>query len=127
VLANDGEIIVLGGLISDNVTESEQRVPILGSIPLIGNLFKTRSSTKDKTNLMVFLRPKILVNAEQMAVETEAKYNYIRSLQTQQGGKVSLIPGERQPTLPDLKTLTPAAPPAEVPPEAAPPPKDPGR
>lgn len=149
VLANDGEIIVLGGLISDNVTESEQRVPILGSIPLIGNLFKTRSSTKDKTNLMVFLRPKILVNAEQMAVETEAKYNYIRSLQTQQGGKVSLIPGERQPTLPDLKTLTPAAapaetpkmraargkpepvppgaPPAEAPPEATTPPKDPGR
>ena len=116
VLAQDGEIIVLGGLISDNVTESEQRVPILGSIPWLGNLFKTRSSTKDKTNLMVFLRPKILVNAEQMATETEAKYNYIRNLQSNQGGKVQMIPSEHQPMLPDLKTLQPsAAPPAETP------------
>ncbi len=115
VLANDGEIIVLGGLISDNVTESEQRVPILGSIPWLGNLFKTRSTTKDKTNLMVFLRPKILINAEQMATETEAKYNYIRNLQTKQGGKVQMIPGEHQPTLPDLNSLEPRPPPAETP------------
>jgi len=116
VLANDGEIIVLGGLISDNVTESEQRVPVLGAIPILGNLFKTRSSTKDKTNLMIFLRPKILVNAEQMASETEAKYNYIRHIQTQQNGKVQMIPSERQPMLPDLKTLQPSpAPPAETP------------
>jgi general secretion pathway protein D len=116
VLANDGEIIVLGGLISDNVTESEQRVPVLGAIPILGNLFKTRSSTKDKTNLMIFLRPKILVNAEQMASETEAKYNYIRHIQTQQNGKVQMIPSERQPMLPDLKTLQPPpSPPAETP------------
>jgi general secretion pathway protein D len=115
VLAQDGEIIVLGGLISDNVTESEQRVPFLGSIPILGNLFKTRSSTKEKTNLMVFLRPKILVNAEQMATETEAKYNYIRSIQMKQNGKVQLIPDERQPSLPDLKSIQPRPPPAETP------------
>ena len=116
VLAQDGEIIVLGGLISDTVTESEQRVPILGSIPWLGNLFRTRSSDKTKTNLMVFLRPKILVNADQMATETAAKYNYMRAIQSQQGGKVQMIPGEHQPVLPDLKTLQPsAAPPAETP------------
>ena len=115
VLANDGEIIVLGGLISDTVTESEQRVPLLGSIPLLGNLFRTRTSTKDKTNLMVFLRPKILVSAEQMATETDAKYNYIRNLQKARGGKIELMPSEHQPALPDLQSLAPRAPPAETP------------
>jgi general secretion pathway protein D len=116
VLAQDGEMIVLGGLISDNVTESEQRVPILGSIPWLGNLFKTRSSTKDKTDLMIFLRPKILVNREQMATETEAKYNYIRNIQTHQNGKVMMMPDARQPMLPDLKTLQPSGePPPETP------------
>ena len=115
VLANDGEIIVLGGLISDNVTESEQRVPFLGSIPGLGNLFKTRSSSKTKTNLMLFLRPKILVNAEQMATETEAKYNYIRSQQAGATSKVQMMPGEHQPVLPELSTLQQRPPPAETP------------
>ena len=115
VLANDGEIIVLGGLISDTVTESEQRVPLLGAIPVLGNLFRTRSSTKDKTNLMVFLRPKILVNAEQMATETDAKYNYIRDLQRSRSGRIELMPGEHQPALPDLQSLAPRPPPAETP------------
>ncbi len=118
VLAQDGEMIVLGGLISDNVTESEQRVPILGSIPWLGNLFKTRSSTKDKTDLMIFLRPKILVNREQMASETEAKYNYIRNIQTHQNGKVMMMPDARQPMLPDLKTLQPTGVPAVETPKA---------
>ena len=108
VLANDGEIIVLGGLISDSVTEGEQHVPFLGSIPLIGNLFKTRSTAKEKTNLMVFLRPKILIDGEQMATETEGKYSYMRNLQLQRNrGKVELMPSEQQPLLPDLKTLAP--------------------
>ena len=115
VLANDGEIIVLGGLISDTVTESEQRVPFFGSLPLIGNLFRVRASTKEKTNLMVFLRPKILVDGAQMATETAAKYNYIRELEARRSGKVQLIPGERQPTLPDLQSLAPRPPPVETP------------
>ncbi len=109
VLANDGEIIVLGGLISDSVTGSEQKVPLLGDIPLLGNLFKTRSSSKQKTNLMIFIRPKILVNKEQMAIETDAKYNYIRSLQLQYGDSVPMQPREHQAVLPDLKDLVPAA------------------
>ncbi len=115
VLANDGEIIVLGGLISDNVTESEQRVPGLASIPFIGNLFKTRTSTKEKTNLMVFLRPKILVDAHQMATETSAKYNYVRELELKRQGRVQLQPSERQPILPDLKDLAPRPAPVETP------------
>ncbi len=116
VLANDGEIIVLGGLISDNVSTSDQSIPLLGSIPGLGNLFKTRSSSKEKTNLMVFLRPKILIDGAQMATETSAKYNYMRSLELRRGLTVEMQPGVPQPTMPDLKDLQPsAAPPAETP------------
>ncbi len=60
VLIEDGGIVVLGGLIRDSATRGEQRVPYLGRIPIIGELFKTRSRRRDKSNLMVFIRPKIL-------------------------------------------------------------------
>jgi len=60
ILIEDGGIIVLGGLMQDTVNESEDRVPVLGAIPLIGNLFKSRSGSRQKSNLLVFLRPRIL-------------------------------------------------------------------
>jgi len=105
VRVEDGGIIVLGGMIEDQLTEGNTRVPILGSIPIIGNLFKTRNSDKSKTNLMVFIRPKILRDGEQAAIETNAKYNMIRNEQlNQNNGKVSLQPTEHQPTLPELQT-----------------------
>lgn len=109
VIANDGEIIVLGGLISDSVTQSEQRVPLLSSIPLLGQLFKTANSSKTKTNLMVFVRPKILINPEQMAQETASKYNAIRALQSGQNAKVLLQSHEQQAQLPPIESLKPAA------------------
>ena len=109
VLVEDGGIIVLGGLISDQVRESKQQVPFLGSIPLLGELFKTRDISKIKTNLMVFIRPRILRDGVDAAIETNAKYNYIRDQQLNyKKGKVPLMPGERQPTLPALETLVPA-------------------
>ncbi|MGH7339225.1 MAG: secretin N-terminal domain-containing protein, partial [Candidatus Rokuibacteriota bacterium] len=108
VLVEDGGIIVLGGLISDQVNESKQQVPFLGSIPLIGELFKTRSVDKIKTNLMVFIRPRILRDGVDAMIETNAKYNYIRDQQLgYKKGKVPLMPGERQPTLPALESLVP--------------------
>jgi len=114
VLVDDGGMIVLGGLIQDNLTESEQRVPLLGSIPLLGNLFKVRSTRLQKTNLMVFIRPRVIRNAEQAAMETNAKYNFMRGLQQERNdGRVKLIPGARQPTLPLLEG--PAAPAQPVP------------
>jgi general secretion pathway protein D len=114
VLVDDGGMIVLGGLIEDRLTESEQRVPLLGSIPVLGELFKTRSIQKTKTNLMVFIRPRVIRNAEQAAIATNSKYNYIRDMQlNRNNGKVKLMPGERQPTLPEL--LGPTAPLAPVP------------
>jgi general secretion pathway protein D len=131
VLVDDGGMIVLGGLIEDRLTESEQRVPLLGSIPLLGNLFKVRSTKKTKTNLMVFIRPRVLRTAEQAAIETNTKYNFVRDLQLNQNdGKVNLMPGATQPALPPV--IGPSAPPTASAPEVPPPPdsatqpKDPG-
>jgi len=108
VMVEDGGIIVLGGLISDEVRESKSQVPFLGSIPIIGELFKTRSVDKVKTNLMVFIRPRILRDGIDAAIESNAKYNFIRNQQVERNnGKVPLMPGERQPTLPTLEQLVP--------------------
>jgi len=109
VMVEDGGIIVLGGLISDEVRESKSQVPFLGSIPILGELFKTRSIDKVKTNLMVFIRPRILRDGTDAAIESNAKYNYIRKQQLERNdGRVPLMPGERQPTLPPLEQLVPA-------------------
>jgi general secretion pathway protein D len=111
VLVDDGGMLVLGGLIEDRLTESESKVPFLGSIPLLGELFRTRSVQKTKSNLMVFIRPRIIRNAEQAAIETNTKYNYIRNLQLgRNDGKVQLMPNASQPTLPELETSTLATP-----------------
>ena len=130
VMVEDGGIIVLGGLISDEVREGKSQVPFLGSIPIIGELFKTRSVDKVKTNLMVFIRPTILRDGVDAAIETNAKYNYLRKLQLERhDGKVPLMIGERQPTLPALEELVdpelvnpvhPAAPPTAAPAQTTP-------
>ncbi len=75
VIVEDGAILVLGGLIEDTLIESTQKVPILGSIPLIGALFRNRSVSKAKTNLMVFIRPTILRDGTEASIATHAKYN----------------------------------------------------
>ena len=107
VLVDDGGVVVLGGLITDTAREGENRVPILGSIPLIGELFKTRSGAKEKRNLMLFIRPTIIRDGAQAAVETNAKYNVVRNQQLQRRhGKVTLLPGERQPLLPPIEELS---------------------
>jgi general secretion pathway protein D len=121
VLVDDGGMIVLGGLIEDRLTESESRVPLLGKIPVIGALFRVRSTQKTKTNLMVFIRPRVLRTAEQAAFETNAKYNYLRDQQLGlKDGKVQLMPGTGRPTLPPL--VGPTAPPtvSEVAPVSGP-------
>ncbi len=107
VMVEDGGVIVLGGLIDDEALESENRFPILGSVPILGELFKTRSGQTRKRNLMVFIRPTILRDGVQAAIETNAKYNVLRDQQLQRrNGKVTLLPGERQPTLPPIEELS---------------------
>lgn len=81
VMVEDGQILVLGGLIEDNLTEGEQKVPGLGDIPLVGWLFKYKSVRKTKTNLMAFIRPTILKNRTLQNQYTARKYNYLREMQ----------------------------------------------
>lgn len=81
ILADDGEIVVLGGLIKEEETLNQSKVPILGDIPGIGRLFSSEGTTKKRTNLMVFLRPTIIRDAETMRRTTDQKYNYIRKEQ----------------------------------------------
>ncbi|MEO1036498.1 MAG: type II secretion system secretin GspD [Pseudomonadota bacterium] len=110
VIVDDGAILVLGGLIDDEFQETETRVPVLGRLPLIGSLFRSTSRTKSKTNLMVFIRPKILRDGVQTAIETNAKYNYMRDLQLQ---GVEATGG--QPLLPGVETYeTPDPEPAPI-------------
>lgn len=77
VLATSGETIVLGGLIQDNVTDGNARVPLLGKIPVLGNLFKSRSKNQTKTNLVVFLRPTVIEDKSQSNSLTTNKLNGI--------------------------------------------------
>jgi general secretion pathway protein D len=103
VIVEDGEILVLGGLLEDTLRESNQRVPILGSIPLLGALFRTQKTDSVKTNLMVFIRPKILRDSVQTAFETDAKYNAIRDVQLK-GGNYGYMRSKQRPVLPPLET-----------------------
>ena len=101
VMIEDGGIVVLGGLIQDTSLQGEQRVPFLGRIPIIGLAFKTRNATKNRSNLMVFIRPKILRDGVQASFETDAKYNYIRDEQKKQNKSeiLPLLPGTKKPIL----------------------------
>src|SRR5450631_1548920 len=105
VLIEDGGIVVLGGLTSADYSKQETRVPFLGAIPIIGQAFKTRAGSADRTDLMVFIRPKILRTEEQSAIETNTKYSYIREEQRKVTGErewLPLLPGVKQPELPPL-------------------------
>ena len=103
VIVDYGEILVLGGLLEDVLRESDQRVPILGSLPIIGSLFRARKTEKVKTNLMIFIRAEILRDASQAAMETNARYNLIRDVQQgNQGDSIALMPGSMRPMLPEL-------------------------
>ncbi len=107
VIVEDGGIIVLGGLIDESLLESDSRVPVLGSIPVLGNLFRSRSTSKVKRNLMVFIRVKIMRDEHDAFIETNSKYQDMRELQlgTRDRG-VSLMPGESRPALPPIEDFT---------------------
>ena len=81
VLANDNDIVVLGGLVKDEVTDQTQGVPFLSDIPLLGRLFRNDSVSVTKNNLLVFIRPTIIRDDEDLAGATAEKYRYIREEQ----------------------------------------------
>lgn len=114
VIVDDGRILVLGGLIKDDMVESQQKVPLLGDIPIIGQLFRHQSVTKIKTNLMVFLRPVIMRDAKRGMMLTNSKYDYIRGLQSELHERgVTLMSEESTPMLPELDSFLELPPPFE--------------
>lgn len=108
VLVDDTETIVLGGLIDDKIRETFQKVPILGDLPLIGGLFRSKATTRDRNNLMVFLRPTILRDEQTQRTVSQNKYNALRALQKAEQVKgIQLMPDEQVPLLPHWgETLT---------------------
>lgn len=78
---DDGQIMAIGGLLDDNERRTLEKVPILGDIPLFGELFRSRSKSRGKTNLMVFIRPTILRSAEDARAVAERRYGYVRAQQ----------------------------------------------
>ncbi|CDH44363.1 putative general secretion pathway protein [Candidatus Contendobacter odensis Run_B_J11] len=130
VLVENGQILVLGGLIDDKLDESAQKVPLLGDLPLLGGLFRYRNTTKLKRNLMVFLHPVILRDAGQGTLHTDSKYSYIRDQQlAARTREVSLLPNVQSPVLKPVEEVRaqgtildtqPAAPPSPPPPPPPP-------
>tara|TARA_B100000768_G_scaffold54732_1_gene53243 strand:+ start:645 stop:2495 length:1851 start_codon:yes stop_codon:yes gene_type:complete len=90
-LVDNNQIIVLGGLVDEDTQETLSKVPVLGSIPIIGRLFQSTSSTVVKRNLMVFLRPTILIDSQSSNSLSEDKYNYIKARQILTGESNELI------------------------------------
>jgi len=120
VFVNDGEVLVLGGLIDDQLREGEQRVPGLGSIPGLGWLFRKRTTNRDRSNLMVFIRPTILRDSDDARFMTNQKYRYIQDVQRQMAqDPVQLMRNETRPEIPPLPE-GPPEPTADTPPNDTP-------
>ena len=100
ILAEDGQTIVLGGLIQDDITTSERKVPLLGDIPWLGRLFRTESEDRDKRSLLVFLRPTVLRDATDVDDTTLRKYRDIWDIEIQ-----SRTTGEEEPVQPPLDSI----------------------
>ncbi len=107
VQVDDGQVIVLGGLIQDDVVDTVNRVPILGQIPVLGALFRSKSKTAVKRNLMVFLKPRIVRNADQLAAYSKVKYDEVRrdSEISRERSSTFLIPEAEPPVLDDYSNV----------------------
>ncbi|MDZ4280536.1 MAG: type II secretion system secretin GspD [Hydrogenophaga sp.] len=116
VLVDDGAIVVLGGLLQDEYSGNQEKVPGLGDVPLFGNLFKSETRSRRKTNLMVFLRPVVVRDARATSTLAMDRYELMRSVQQDSQPKPSSVLGINEspvmpaPRSPDSMTLTPQAP-----------------
>ena len=112
VLVEDGSIIVLGGLLEDSYAQAEDKVPLLGDVPIVGNLFRSENRSRKKTNLMVFLRPVVVRDAAASDALMIDRYESIRALQQQvqptSGGVLGNVQGA--PVLPSLRMERSTAP-----------------
>ncbi len=124
VIADDGQIIVLGGLIEDRASDSVEKIRGLGDIPVLGNLFKYNTRSRKKTNLMVFLRPVVIRSKEQSMSLAADRYDYMRASGAEiKPSDTILLKQLGQPTLPPLVNGVPSGSPtlaAPVPPAPLP-------
>jgi general secretion pathway protein D len=103
VVVDDGQIIVLGGLIEDRFIESKSKVPLLGDLPYLGALFRSESREKRRTNLMVFLRPVVMRDQAKSDGVSQQRYEELRlQQQAQQPGENPVLPVTGAPVLPPL-------------------------
>ena len=102
IVVADGSVVVLGGLLSDNFTDNRQQVPGLGDLPLLGGLFRSESRTRNKTNLLVFLRPVVVRDDISAEVLSHGRYRDMQGLQTE-----SLKPGTPVLPVPNDQVLPP--------------------
>ncbi len=108
IIADDGQILVLGGLIQDDSSSGVEKVPGLGDLPLIGNLFKYQKRNRKKTNLMVFLRPVVVRNRDQGMSLTADRYDYMRATQEAAAPEPSItVQNLGAPMLPTLQNGQP--------------------
>ncbi|HEY1146294.1 MAG TPA: type II secretion system secretin GspD, partial [Allosphingosinicella sp.] len=114
ITVDDGEIVAIGGLLDDNERRTIEKIPLLGDLPVLGNLFKSKGRSRGKTNLMVFIRPTVMRSADDARALTERRYGYIRGQQYAQNPNV-------EPSIDELvREYMGATPPAPPPPPPAP-------
>ena len=110
VLVDDGQIVVIGGLIQDSVKDGVQKVPGLGDIPIIGSLFTYNTRSRSKTNLMVFLRPTLLRSGDRVNVLSSDRYDYILGEQLRAKPGTANLPDFGSPALPQRQNAEPGIP-----------------
>ena len=116
VLVEDGSIVVLGGLLQDSYSGNQEKVPGLGDIPLFGNLFKSESRGRTKTNLMVFLRPVVMRDGQATDRLSMDRYELMKAgIKEVQPAPSSILPINTVPQLPALPMVSPSPPPALAP------------
>jgi general secretion pathway protein D len=102
VLAKSGETVIIGGLIDEDVNESEDKVPWLGDLPVVGHLFKSTKSSTEKRNLMIFIRATIIRDDKTMRELSSRKYSLMREVQqARQDEGINLMPNSLEPVLPE--------------------------
>jgi len=122
VLVDDGAIVVLGGLLQDEYSGNQEKIPILGDIPIFGNLFKSETRSRKKTNLMVFLRPVVVRDASSSDALSVDRYDLMRAVQRDAQPLSSImVPINESPVLPVVIPAAPPAPRMEMPAVTMPP------
>ena len=116
VLVEDGAVVVLGGLLQDEYSGNKEKVPVLGDIPILGNLFRSETRSRKKTNLMVFLRPVVLRDAPKSDALSLDRYDMMRGLQINaQPAPSVVLPINQAPLLPVLPDLPRGLSPTDTP------------